>query len=226
MVEPLVLASGIAGDEETWRDAIAALGDAASCHALVPQGATIDAMADDVLARAPGRFALAGHSMGGYVALAVQRRGPDRVMRIALINSSAAPDTDEQRAARRKTIAAVERFGYPAVADGLTAAILARADGDLPARFAAMLLRAGGERFVREQRAAMDRPDARPALAAIAVPALVVGGTADRIIDPARSREIADHLPGATLAMLDTGHAAPMEAPDRLAALMRDWLAA
>ncbi|MDO7842293.1 alpha/beta fold hydrolase [Sphingomonas immobilis] len=221
--QPLVLLSGVGGDEAVWEPLVRALADVADCRPMVAAGDSIAAMADDILARCDGPFALAGHSLGGYVALAIQRAAPARVTRLALLNTSAQADDADARANREKVIARIARDGFDAVvrlmAPATTASPMAEA--------AAMLLRSGGERFVREQRAAMTRPDALPGLSALAVPLLVVGSARDAIIPAARSVEIADAVPGATLVMLpDAGHLAPLEAPAAVAAAMRAWLAA
>jgi len=222
----LVLLSGIASDEDTWAEQLATLREVAHCLPLIAQGSNVDAMADDVLRRVPGKFALAGHSMGGYVALGVQRRAPGRVSRLALICTSAAPDGGWQREGRMATLATLKRDGYEAVITRLLAMVLA--DGGHPRlleRIEAQLRRAGPERFAREQRAAMDRPDARPALTGIRVPTLVIGGAADRIVPPEGSVELAALVSHAALVLLDgVGHSAPIEAPERVGALLGEWL--
>lgn len=220
-----MLLCGIAGDTESWSDVAALLEGDADCRIMVATGDSIAAMADDILARTTGPIAVAGHSLGGYVALAVQRADPTRVTRLALINSSAAPDDVDARAARLQTIEAVKTRGYEAVVRRLAPALpFAASDFDL-VRVEAMLLRAGADRFVREQRAAMVRPDARPALSSARIPVLAIGAEADRIVDPARSIEIAETAPAATLVMLTaSGHLSPMEEPVRVSVPLRSWL--
>lgn len=221
--QALVLICGIGEDEATWEPVVAALGEIADCLPMVAGGDSIEAMADDILARIDGNFAVAGHSLGGYVALCLQRIAPDRVTRLALLNTSARPDDAATAANRRKLIARIARDGYPAVVRAITPMLSAKPS---PAEAATMLLRTGETRFVREQRAAMLRPDARPALAAITVPLLVIGGARDQVIPVARSVEIATAVPGATLVTLPgSGHMSPVEAPAAVAMALLDWLA-
>jgi pimeloyl-ACP methyl ester carboxylesterase len=225
----LVLLCGIGEDEEVWADVAALLADEAACAILLPQGDSIGAMADDVLARAPARFAIAGHSMGGYVALAVQHAAPDRVTRLALLNSSPDPEDEAARGARERLIESIEADGYAAVVRRLARALVhpdMRDDAPRTARIEAMLQRAGRDRFVREQRAAMARPNGRPALAAARVPMLAIGSYGDRIVAPMHSEEIAATASDAVLVMLDrSGHLSPLDEPQAVAAAMRRWLA-
>jgi pimeloyl-ACP methyl ester carboxylesterase len=225
--QTLILLCGIAGDTDSWSEVATLLGQDAECRILVATGDSIAAMADDILARTPGPIAVAGHSLGGYGALAPPRAAPGRVTRLALVNSSAAPDNDDARAARLKTIEAVASRGYEAIIRQLTPA-LAHPDSRIdPTRVQAMLSRAGPTRFIREQYAAMDRPDARPALRLVDLPVVVIGAEADRIIAPARSIEIAEIAPGATLVMLAaSGHLSPMEQPALVGDAMGKWLKA
>lgn len=221
----VLLICGIGSDEDSWRDQLRALAADRPCHASVAEGDTIDAMAADVLARAPARFAIAGHSLGGYVALAVQRIAPERVSHLALVNTSALPDTDDQSAKRRKLIAVCEAKSYAFVAQALARTVGA-SDTELVDRYLAMLLRAGQQRFVRDQTAAMTRPDARPALASIACPTLVIGSSGDPVVAPEASRDIAAGVAGARLLMIESdSHAAPMAAPTLVTAALQEWLA-
>ncbi|WP_422059023.1 alpha/beta fold hydrolase [Sphingopyxis sp.] len=220
MTIPLVALCGIGADAACWRgmpvDAI---------H--VPSGASIAAMADAVLAKLPDRFALAGHSMGGYVALAVAARAADRLTGLALLSTSARADSDEQRAGRRRVMADA-RIDYPAVAGTLARASLARdsrADPALLDEVRAMLLRCDADRFIEQQTAALERPDQRGDLSAIAVPVLVLTGAEDRIVAPERSIELAEAIRGATLAVVDRcGHMPQLEAAEATRAALAAWL--
>lgn len=230
MAEPLVLLSGLASDQATWTALDPLLADACKPLPLVAQGASIAQMAADVLARAPARFALAGHSMGGYIALAVAAAAPERVSRLALVNSSSAPDRPEQTERREGLIALVERRGYEAVVDMLLPAFMhpdALAQPALADKVRAMILRAGPERFVREQRAIIARPDMRPWLGAAALPFLAIGSADDKVVAPADAVEAAALAPHGRLAMLEQcGHMAPLEQPEAVAAALGGWLGA
>ncbi|MET0370381.1 MAG: alpha/beta fold hydrolase [Sphingobium sp.] len=221
--QTLLLLCGIGEDEAIWTLVADALAASADCHALVPRGDGIEPMALDVLARFGGPIAVAGHSLGGYVAMAMQRAAPARITRIALLNSSARPEDEAARSARLAAIDRIGAIGFVPVARRMAAALAALPTAIDPA---AMLLRGGAERFVREQHAAIGRPDARTGLAGLAIPLLVVGGGQDRIVPPDRSVEIAAAVPHADLVLLpDCGHLSPVEAPDAVITAMRGWLA-
>ncbi len=219
MAIPVIAICGIATDEASWRDM------PVTCI-FVPRGNGIAAMADAILAQLPERFALCGHSMGGYVALEIARQSGGRLAGLALLGSSAAADTPEQRAARDAVIAQAGQ-DFDGVAERLAPAMLSRASRAMPGLLAetrAMLMRCGGSIFAEQQAAAAARPDYRASLASIAVPTLVLAGDADRIVAPDRSREIAAAIRGATLeTLLDCGHLPQREAPGPVAFFLRQW---
>ena len=220
MAIPLVALCGIGADAACWRGI-----PVDEIH--VPSGASIAAMADALLATLPDRFTLAGHSMGGYVALAVAARAPDRLAGLALLSTSARADSDEQRAGRQLVMADA-RADYSAVAATLARATLARdsrADPALLDAVQAMLLRCGADRFVEQQTATLARPDQRASLSAIDVPVLVLTGAEDRIVAPDRSHELAGAIRGATLTVVERcGHMPQLEAADATRAALASWL--
>jgi pimeloyl-ACP methyl ester carboxylesterase len=210
---------GIATDAASWRGMPVT-------RIFVPRGRTIAAMADAILADLPERFALCGHSMGGYVALRIARQAGERMTGLALLGSSAADDTPEQRAARGRVIEQA-RQDYVGVAEKLAPAMLSRASRALPGLLAdtqAMLMRCGAVLFAEQQGAAATRPDHRASLAAVAVPTLILAGEEDRIVDPDRSREMAAAISHADFRLVPAcGHVPQREAPDFTAAALRQW---
>jgi pimeloyl-ACP methyl ester carboxylesterase len=188
----------------------------------------IDAMASAVLADAPPRFALAGLSMGGYVALAIIAMAPERVTRLALLDSSARADDAAKRRERRGLIALAQRGRFK----GVTRRLLPRLihpdrldDHDLTEAVMAMAARVGRDGYVRQQTAILGRPDRRDLLPTIDVPTLVLCGREDALTPPALSEEIAELTPGADLRLIDRcGHLASLEQPDAVNAAMADWL--
>ena len=219
MAVPVIAICGIATDDASWLTMPVT-------RVFVPRGGSIAAMAETVLAELPERFALCGHSMGGYVALEIARQSGGRLAGLALLGSSAAADTPEQRAARDVVIAQAEH-DFDGVADRLAPAMLSRPSRAVPGLLAevrAMLMRCGAKLFAEQQAAAATRPDYRASLAAIAVPTLVLAGDADRIVAPDRSREIADAIRGARFECVpDCGHVPQREAPGRVAFLLQQW---
>jgi pimeloyl-ACP methyl ester carboxylesterase len=189
---------------------------------------SITAMAESLLTAAPERFALAGHSMGGYVAFEVMRRAPQRVTRLALVNSSARADTPEQTRRRRGLITQASM----GVFRGITPRLLPNfvhpdrlADQALAQTVMAMTQRVGRDVFIRQQEAIIARRDSRPGLGSIACQTLVVAGAQDQQTPPALAQEMSALIPNARLAILErTGHLAPLEQPEALTALLRGWL--
>lgn len=191
---------------------------------------TIASMVERLLAAAPERFALCGLSMGGYIAFEVMRRAPERVTRLALLNTTAKPPTSETNAPREQMIALAEKGAFDNVVTVLWQKLVAPdrlADETLRLEVRAMADAIGPAGFVRQQRAIMDRPDARPVLGTISVPALVVVGAEDAITPPDEAREIAAGI-GARARYLEIpgcGHLSTLEAPDIVTAALLDWLA-
>jgi pimeloyl-ACP methyl ester carboxylesterase len=226
----LILLPGIACDARLWRAQCGALADIVDASAMVPDGDSMEDMADDILAHAPDQFALAGLSMGGYVALAILRRAPTRVTRVCLANTSARPDSEVQQNGRQALIAeAAETGGFERVAAKLLPLLLhpdRRHDDALRADIIDMMRRNGVQTFIRQQKAAGSRPDSRPGLATIAVPACIIAGRADRVTPPEHAVEMANAIDGASLHVLENcGHLTPMEAPAQVTGIMRAWLA-
>ena len=148
---------------------------------------TMAAIARRLLDRAPERFALAGLSMGGYIALEVMHQAPERVARLALLDTNARADTDEQRLSREREIALAEGDRFAQVCEARWARSVLperRSDPELRQVYDLMAAETGPEVFARQLRAIMGRRDSRPTLPAIRVPTLIVVGDADEL-DPA-----------------------------------------
>jgi pimeloyl-ACP methyl ester carboxylesterase len=190
---------------------------------------TLRGMAGRVLASAPARFALAGLSMGGYVAQEILREAPQRVSRVALLDTSARPDTPEQTERRRALIKLAQTGKFKGVTPRLLPLLIHAArlgDQALTGLVMAMAERVGQAAFLRQQNAILNRPDGRPALPGIACPALILCGRNDALTPPALSREMAAQIPGARLIELDEcGHLASLEQPDAVNQAFEDWLA-
>jgi pimeloyl-ACP methyl ester carboxylesterase len=189
---------------------------------------SIAAMAGRILADAPPRFALAGLSMGGYVAFEIMRRAAGRVAGLALLDTSAHPDGPEQTERRRAQIALAGSGRFDEIVDQLFPLFVHpdrmgdRALYDLVREMAG---ETGLDAFVRQQIAIMGRPDSRPGLAAIDCPTLVVVGDDDRLTPPSHSIEIADRIPGARLVTVpECGHLCTVERPEFVTGALVDWL--
>jgi pimeloyl-ACP methyl ester carboxylesterase len=227
----LLLLPGLLCDGRLWRDAIAPLADLAlPVVADLTQDDSLGGMAARALAALPeGRpFALAGLSMGGYVAFEVLRRAaPGRVARLALLDTSARPDTEEQ-AQRRRGLMALTRSGqFRGVTPRLLPQLLhpSRLGTELALEVMEMAERVGREAFLRQQAAILARPDSRPDLPRLALPTLVAVGEEDALTPPKLAEEMAALIPGATLHRIPgCGHLPPMEDPPAVTELLREWL--
>jgi pimeloyl-ACP methyl ester carboxylesterase len=194
---------------------------------------TVDAIAARILASAPPRFALAGLSMGGYIAFAMLRQAPERIDRLALLDTSARADTPEQTDARKKLMALAEAGKrLTDVVELLAPRFLHvnRAhDESLKGTVRAMARDTGLEAFLRQERAIMSRPDARPQLAGIRCPTLVLVGEDDPMTPVEAAEEMLALLPDGVgrLERLDRcGHGTFRDQPERTEALLRAFWSA
>lgn len=228
---PLVLLPGLLCDRALWAAQIAALEDvAATSVGDLTRSDDLATMARQVIDEAPPRFALAGLSMGGYVAFEVMRQAPERVLRLALLDTSARPDSPDRAQQRRDFI----RLAQTGEFKGLTPRLLPQwvhpermKDPDFVEAVTSMTQRVGRDAFIRQQTAILGRPDSRPGLARIRVPTLVLCGRQDMATPVEVAREIAADIEEARLVIVEEcGHLATMEKPDAVNAAMRAWLAA
>ncbi|MCX7586959.1 alpha/beta fold hydrolase [Phenylobacterium sp. 58.2.17] len=230
MVPPLVMLPGLLCDERLWSEQAQALSDiAAPLIADLTKDDSVAAMAARVLSEAPPRFALAALSMGGYVAFEIMRQAPERVTRLALLATSAAPDSPERATTRRMAIESLKLGRFLGVTTRLLPQLVhaSQVDGPVGQEVRAMAARVGGEAFLRQQTAILGRPDSRPTLAAIDVPTLVAVGDSDALTSPAESGEIHAGIAGSQLHMFEAcGHLPPLEQPAAVSALLRGWLTA
>lgn len=225
----LLLLPGLLCDRALWAAQLEALSDIADIEVGdLTQDETVDAMAQRVLAAAPPRFALAGLSMGGYASFAIMRRAPERVERLALLDTSARPDTPEQTQTRQDLIALAQRGKFK----GVTPQLLPRwiypphmQNAALVNTVAEMTMRVGPEAFIRQQRAIMTRPDSRPGLSRITCKTLVLCGREDMATPVEAHREIAADIPDSRLTIVEScGHLSTMEKPGEVSAALRAWL--
>lgn len=188
------------------------------------------AIARRILAEAPPRFALAGHSMGGYIAFEIMRQSPDRVARLALLNTQARPDTSEASERRRGLMARAKGGGYHDVIDEAFPLLFhpsRHGDASLRQVIHDMADDVGADGSIRQQTAMIARPDSRPALAWIKCPTLVLSGDQDNTIPNSLSIEMASNIPDAKLVILpNCGHMPQLEQPQATAAALVEWLQA
>ena len=232
--EALILAPGMLCDAGAWSAQVAALSDVADC--LIPDygdARSMAAMAARVLADAPPRFSIAGHSMGGRVALEVCRLAPQRVARLCLLSTEhLAPPPGEagrREAAGRQALADIARAqGMRAVAEHWLPHLLPEArrqDPPLVDAIVSMIERQTPEMLDAQIAAGLSRPDSAAVLRALRCPLLIMGGEADAIRPPAAQRAMAALAPSARLRILGgCGHMITLERPGDVAQEMAAWL--
>ncbi len=189
---------------------------------------TMAGIARRILALAPPKFALAGLSMGGYIAFEILRVAPERVAKLALLDTSARPDLPEQSEARRGQIAEARNGRLRDVIQRAFPTWVhpsRRSDESLLSMCFAMADEVGVEGFVRQQLANIGRIDSRPSLAAIRCPTLVLVGEQDSLTSPERAAEIAGGIANSRLVTVpDCGHMSALEQPQRVTQALVEWL--
>ena len=191
------------------------------------KGATMEEIAAAILATAPPSFALAGFSMGGYIVFEMLRQAPERVTKLALLDTTVRPDTPEATENRRRNIALAEKGRFIEAFDATHPKSVHpdnAASEDIYATSRAMAEANGPERYVVHQRAIIGRPDSRPDLPRIKVPTLILVGEADQITPPDAAEEMHRGIAASTLVVIPrAGHMSPIEQPQVVQAAMRQW---
>lgn len=225
----LLLLPGLLNDASLFEHQAGALSDVAQITVVDLTGVdSVAGLAAATLSQAPeGPFVLLGLSMGGYVAFEVLRQAPERVSALALLSTSAHPETREASAGREKLIALAAN-DFPAVIEALLTRMAHPDHADTPevgGMFQSMANGLGREVFVRQERAIMSRGDSRALLPDIACPTLVVCGQQDLITPPGVHRELAAAISGARFEIIEQcGHLSPLEQPEPLTEILREWL--
>jgi len=186
-------------------------------------------LATEILEHSPfEEFALAGLSMGGYVALEIMRRAPARVKKLALLDTNARADTSEQTARRRTLVDLAEHGKLAEVTEQLIPALINRArsgDPQILGTIRTMARNVGKDAFCRQESAIMRRVDSRPHLSAIQCPTLILCGHQDAMTPLALHEEIADGITHARLIVVeDCGHLSTIEQPEEVNVALRTWL--
>lgn len=227
--EAVVLLPGMLCDEELWDHQRLALADVADLAvADLTTGETVAGIARSVLDAAAPRFALAGLSLGGIVALEVLRQAPERVTRLALLDTTPARPRPEQLAQWRRLAELVATAPLEhVVGDHLLPGYFHAPDGGLVAVALRMASRVGPAGFVRQLAAQASRPDSWGGLGDVSVPTVVIAGRQDAICPPDLHVAMAAAIPGAALVVVEEcGHLSSLEQPEAVTTALGDWLAA
>lgn len=227
---PFLLVPGLNCDSRVYRGAAETLwrfGPVTIANHLEGEG--LSAIAANILAAAPPTFALGGFSMGGYVAFEILRQAPERVTRLALIDTNARADSPEATELRWRRIETVRGGKFGLVVQQSFAGIvhpLHVDDGDIYAAHKAMSDVCGPEAYIRHQLAIIARPDFRGDLQQISVPTVIIVGDTDTISPVETAREMAASIPHSHLVIVrEAGHLAPLEQPGQVNAALAEWAA-
>jgi pimeloyl-ACP methyl ester carboxylesterase len=230
----LILVPGLMCDATVWKHQAASLETFAGIS--IPDHADIDSlgkMADAILDDAPNRFALAGHSMGGRVALEVFRRAPERIAGIALMDTGYAPlpggvDGEREAAGRYALLETARREGMRAMGMQWAPPMVhpdRRSDAVLMKAILDMIERKTPHIFAAQIKALLNRPDAAPLLSQIHCPALVLCGRDDSWSGPAQHEEMAQMIAHSKLTVIENcGHMSTMERPEEVTDALRRWM--
>ncbi|MBK7044971.1 MAG: alpha/beta fold hydrolase [bacterium] len=225
----LLLLPGLLNDSRLWQRQIDDLADLAAISVGdLTVADTITALAAAVLAAVPApRFALAGLSMGGYVALEIVRQAPERVRALALLDTTARPETSRSREARQALMALAET-DFPAVSTTLLPKMVHPSrldDVSVVETIHAMAASVGKAAYLRQQAAIMHRADSRPFLHEIKCPTLVLCGRQDVVTPVEVHQELVDSIAGSSFTVIDQcGHLSPLGQPQQVTDALKGWL--
>lgn len=224
----LVLVPGILCTEAAWPGQQTALADIASVHIPELQGySSLADMASAILASTPDSFALAGHSMGGRVALEVVDQAPSRVSHLALLDTGVSPVGDDEPERRQRFMDTVTEQGLEAFVGPWLEAILPThlQDTAIADAVRTMIMSFSVEEFCQQMTAMLTRRDATPLLDRVHCPTLVLCGSDDTYSPPDQHQWMADRVSNAVLVVIEKcGHMSPMEQPKAVSNALRDWL--
>jgi len=228
-VTTLYLLPGLLCDDEIWRHQRKALESELDIHIPRLLGLNrITAMAERVLSKAPERFALAGHSMGGRVALEVHRLAHERIERLMLLDTGVAPVRAGEAEEREVLVKLARTKGMKALAEAWLPGMLSEkrwSDEGLVEPLRAMIERATPEEFAGEVSALLNRPDARHELGRITCPTTIVCGRYDTWSPLSRHEEMQRAIAHSKLVVIeDSGHMTPAERPEAVTQALRNWL--
>jgi pimeloyl-ACP methyl ester carboxylesterase len=221
MKTPLVLLPGLLSNERLWEHQARHLQDLALIQILPLSENTPQKMVRAILGAAPPKFALAGHSMGGWLSLEVMREAPSRVSKLCLINTTARDDSEEKRGQRQRLIQETSQFER--LVDELVELFVFQPS--VKPKVKRMFLEVGKEALICQEEAMLKRKECKSILSRIACPTLIIHAREDKVFSLKEHEELVHGIEGAKLAIVEnSGHMSPMEVPSAITSLLRSFL--
>ena len=228
MTEAVVLLPGFMADGRVFVDQVADLSRAHAVQVAPLIGDTLEAMAESVLAHAPPKFALAGHDLGGAVAIEIMQRAPERVTRLALICAAAQGEAPSAAAAREPRLVRAKAGRLKDVLEeDLPQTSLADSDyrDAIRGHWLEMAVQMGVDTYLQQSRVIQRRPDFQQVLRRARLPCMMIGGAANKIVPPRRQEFMAELMPNARFTCIQgAGHLPMIEAPRALTRALQTWL--
>lgn len=225
---PLLLLPGLLCDDLLWAQQVTDVHDIAEpVVADLTQDSSIEDMAKRAVSLISGEFALAGLSMGGYVALEIMRLAPQRVTKLALFDTSASPDSPERVRDRMAGISSLQLGRFAGVTNRLMPKLIhpSLVNGPVGLELKSMAGRVGKDAFLRQQLAILGRRDFRPQLVGVQVPTLVAVGECDVLTPVEEALVIHRGIADSRLHVFKAcGHLPALEVPHETSSVMLDWL--
>lgn len=219
----LVLLSGLLSNQQLWLHQMRHLADIAAIQVISPSQNTPEKMIRAILDEAPPQFALAGHSMGGWLALEIMRAAPSRVSQLCLLNTTARMDSEEKRIRRQEMILQAEGGRFLDIVEAMVEKFVF--NPLVKQEVENMFLDVGKEVFIHQQQAMIKRRECQSILPKIRCPTFIIHAVQDKNFSFEEHQELADQIQDAKLAIVeDSGHMSPIEMPQAITALLRLWL--
>jgi len=223
MKPPLLFISGLLSNELVWSHQVQNLNDVASITVISPTQDSPQKMVDEILEQAPYEFALAGHSMGGWLCLEVMRRAKERVTKLCLLNTTANSDTLLKKTKRKEVIQRVEKGQFREVAKELVDYFVF--NPSIKTEVEKMFLQVGEQAFIRQEKSMLIRDECESVLPMIQCPTLVIHAAEDKVFTLQDHQGLVHNISHAKLALIENcGHMSPMEAPKAVTSLLDAWL--
>lgn len=227
---PLILLPGTLCDKRLWQHQVENLSSLADVSVvMLTEDDSIEDMARRVLKEAPERFALAGLSLGGIVALEIVKQAPERVLKLALLDTNPRSPREEQAETWEKFIDMAESGEFRQITKDYLLPVLIHPDSqkneELTSEIVKMADNIGKSAMVRQMRALISKPDGRAALNKIGCPTLVMTGENDTVCTMDMHVELAENIKNSKLVTIDhCGHLSSMEQPEAVSAVLQYWL--